>query len=121
MLKDILVVDDEIIALKIFEQTIKRAGFKAVCFTKGKQAMDWVKIHKPDLAIFDYNMPDINGQDMIKFFKGNQTIEKIPIIVVTGHRELELKETLFNEGANCIILKPYSPTLLAKKIQKLAA
>lgn len=75
----------------------------------------------PDLAILDYEMPGCSGMDLIRAFRGNPSLASKPIIVVTGYRELALKEALLDAGANDVILKPFSPGLLGQRVIELLA
>jgi two-component system OmpR family response regulator len=61
--KEILVVDDDIVALKILESVLNGAGYSVVPVANGRRAIEAAKERPPDLVILDIMMPDMDGGD----------------------------------------------------------
>ncbi len=119
--KKILVADDEAVTLRLHHLIITRAGYETALFPDGASALDHAAEVAPDLAILDYDLPGQNGLQLTQAFRADPDLKDIPIIVVTGLREQEVAQSLRDAGANEIILKPFSPTLLAKSMEQFLA
>lgn len=115
----ILIADDEPITLKLLEMSVKRAGCECFSFSDGDAVVDQMDSLQLDLAILDYQLPGRSGLELIQAFKSNPLLANKPIIVVTGYRELALKESLLAAGADEVILKPFSPQLLGQRVVEL--
>ena len=116
----VLIADDEPITLRLLEMSVAQAGNHCSLFTNGPDVIDNAEEIDPDLAILDYQLPGCSGLELIeKFFKQSEKLQGKPIIVVTGYRELALKESLINAGADDVILKPFSPRLLGQRVNEL--
>jgi len=115
----VLIADDEPITLKMLEMSVKRMGCECALFSDGDDVVEQVDSVRPDLAILDYQLPGRSGLELIQSFKANPMMADKPIIVVTGYRELALKESLIAAGADDVILKPFSPQLLGQRVVEL--
>jgi CheY-like chemotaxis protein len=115
----VLIADDEPITLKMLEMSVKKTGCQCVLFGDGNSVVEQMDAMSPDLAILDYQLPGRSGLELIEAFKANPRMANMPIIVVTGYRELALKESLLAAGAVDVILKPFSPQLLAQRVVEL--
>ena len=62
---DLLVIDDEPMMQRIFENLLKGHDFKFSCVTKPEEALKQLKEQKPALVLLDYHMPEMSGRDMI--------------------------------------------------------
>ena len=119
--KKILVADDEAVTLRLHHLIITRAGHETALFPDGSSALDHAAEVAPDLAILDYDLPGQNGLQLTQAFRASPALKNVPIIVVTGLREQDVAQSLRDAGANEIILKPFSPTLLAKSMEEFLA
>ncbi len=118
-MKRVLIADDEPVTLRLLEASVRRTGCDCALFRTGDEVMREMRAVDPDLAILDYEMPGCSGMDLVRAFRGNPALAMKPIIVVTGYRELSLKEALLDAGANEVILKPFSPGLLGQRVVEL--
>ncbi|CAN5238704.1 hypothetical protein BH23VER1_BH23VER1_36830 [soil metagenome] len=117
----ILVADDETVTLRLHHLLLTREGFEPSLFDNGDAVLAAAAELAPDLAILDYGLPGKNGLELVIAFRAHPMLARVPIIVVTGYRELELKEELLRAGANDIVLKPFSPRLLKDRIDHFLA
>jgi CheY-like chemotaxis protein len=119
--KKVLVADDETVTLRLHHLIISRAGHETALFPDGDSVLAHAAEIAPDLAILDYGLPGQNGLELTRAFRANPALKDVPIIVVTGYREVELAESLRAAGANEVMLKPFSPTLLAQRMEEFLA
>jgi DNA-binding response OmpR family regulator len=72
------------------------------------------------LKSIDLNMPDIQGLDVLKFINDHQSLNKIPIIVLTARSDEKTRDTVMSTGATLFINKPFKPqNLMAQAVRLL--
>ena len=81
--KKIMVVDDNETTLHMLKRSFIRNGFQVSAAKDGLEAMERLKIERPDLVLTDIKMPSFSGADLIDFIR-NSTND-IPIIVMTAY------------------------------------
>jgi len=82
--KTILIVDDSKLNIQILSDILKTRFYKITLAKNGKEALEFVKIRKPDLILLDIMMPEINGFEVCKLLKNNSETADIPIIFISG-------------------------------------
>jgi two-component system response regulator VicR len=86
--KKILIADDEQEILEILEKKLKQNGYEVISFSKGKDAVEGSKLHKPDLIILDIAMPEMDGYNVALALREEEVSKSAPIIFMTA-KELE--------------------------------
>ena len=113
----VLIVDDSSTILKIVKNTLLNEGIDEIYEAlDGKQAYDTFLLHSPDIVFTDWNMPVMNGLELIKKIRGDGN--KTPIIMVTTEGRKEEVLTALRSGANDYIVKPFTPKVIKDKINK---
>ena len=111
MTKKILLVEDEIPAIDIYEKVLGKAGFEIKSLTSGKEALSELrKIKhqekaKPDLILLDLILPDINGIEILREIKSWQETRDIPVVILTNYKDVEIEQRGEELGANAYIIK----------------
>lgn len=113
----ICLVEDEIDLSTLIKTYLEKVEYNVVCFTKGKDAIDYID-KSPDLWILDIMLADdVNGYDIIKAIRERD--ENIPVIF-TSARDQDLDKILGLElGSDDYITKPYSPKELVLRVNKI--
>ena len=88
-------------------------------FYNGKEALQHVLTHKPDLVLSDVMMPEMDGLTLCKKIKTNPTINHIPVILLTAKTTDMDKAEGFEIGADAYVSKPFNIELLTKQILNL--
>jgi signal transduction histidine kinase/CheY-like chemotaxis protein len=85
-IKDILVVDDNPEALQLFGRILQSAGhnYRIMRAMNGRQALDLLRSHKPDVMILDLLLPEFSGFDVLKEKLKDVSIQGIPVVVVSS-------------------------------------
>ena len=119
MLKRILIVDDEPDTIKLLTLRLTKSGYHVIPCSTGRFAIASAKKNKPDLAILDIKLPDINGYDVLKEFRKNPSLAEMPVIFSTADASVAVKKTVEEYAANDFVIKPYDAKDLLKKINAL--
>ncbi|MCX8027381.1 MAG: response regulator [Thermodesulfovibrionales bacterium] len=118
----ILIIDDDILSLKLLSQLSKKAGdVEAVCFQTPIEALKWAQDNEPELVLVDYTMPDMNGIDFIRKFKTIPKRATIPIIMITGVAENAIRYEALLSGANDFLTKPVDSTEFIARVRNMLA
>ena len=122
MAVNILVVDDSLPMRSVIMKTIKASGFGAANFyqaSDGAKALEELKNEWMDLVITDYNMPEMNGGELITEMKKDDDLNSIPVIVVTTEGSKEKVEEFAEMGADAYVKKPFTPETIKEKLTQL--
>ena len=117
--KKILIIDDEPDIIKVVKFRLIKTGYEVMTAADGREGLELVRVLKPDLVLLDYRMPFLNGDEVCKEIKKDESIKHIPVILMTASTQDTLKENIQTMGADDYILKPFEPEELIKKIRKL--
>ena len=110
----VVVVDDEANIADLVEMYLAQADFRVVKATTGRQALDAIKEHSPDLVILDVGLPDFDGLEVCRQVRVSS---QVPIIFLTA-RDDEVDRVVGLElGADDYVTKPFSPRELVARIK----
>lgn len=101
----ILLVDDDVELLSVFEATLKKEGFEVVTAFEGKAGLEKAKTTAPNLILLDQILPDITGNDILKLLKDDPQTKHIPVAMLSNFGQNELVQEAMNRGALDYILK----------------
>lgn len=111
MTKKILLIEDEMPAIDIYEKVLNKAGFKTKSLINGREALSELRKIKhqekarPDLILLDLILPDINGIEILKEIKSWQETRDIPVVILTNYRDVETEQRGEELGADAYIIK----------------
>jgi DNA-binding NtrC family response regulator len=112
---NLLVVDDDPLILDLIKGGMRHDGYQVFCAANGQEALELSQRHPMDLAILDFSLPDICGADLFHYLReGNPDL---PVIILTGHPNLEMAVELMKKGARDYLTKPFSLTELTSHIR----
>lgn len=117
--KKILVIDKEEVITRLIKSRLEMSGMEVYCSNKGEDGIRKSMMKDLNLIIIDYNLPDINGVEVIKTIKANPISCKIKIIILTSNSSEEDRILGYNLGADDFLIKPFSLAELEIKIKKL--
>jgi two-component system, OmpR family, alkaline phosphatase synthesis response regulator PhoP len=115
--KEILVVDDEEDILELVSFNLTREGYLVRRASSGEEALHSVKKDLPHLIVLDLMLPGIDGLEVARRLKKDESTESIPIIMLTAKgEEVDIVAGL-ELGADDYVSKPFSPRVLAARIK----
>ncbi|EOQ87811.1 response regulator receiver domain protein [Leptospira yanagawae serovar Saopaulo str. Sao Paulo = ATCC 700523] len=116
----ILVVDDSPAVLKIVRLALSSQGHNILIASSGESALETLKSNPNiDLGIFDYNMPGLSGNELIKESKKIIKNSKFKILVLSSEKKPEVISKALFDGADGWIVKPFKNEELIKNVSEL--
>jgi DNA-binding response OmpR family regulator len=112
----ILLVDDDPDLLAVTGFALQQAGFLVVKASDGAAGLDAFQRERPDLAVLDINMPNLNGFELAQKLRERG---RIPILMLTARSEEEDVVRALSQGADDYLSKPFSPKILVARIRAL--
>jgi putative two-component system response regulator len=111
----ILLADDDPVLLKYLSAVLEKCDYHYITATNGIEVIEKVKTDSPDLILLDVMMPEMDGLEVCKKLKGDTFTHHIPIILMTGSIDRELRIKGLSAGANDFLTKPIDrPELIAR-------
>ena len=111
----ILIADDDPVLLKYLSTVLEKYDYQYTTATNGIEAIEKVKAYSPDLMLLDVMMPEMDGLEVCKKLKDDPRTRHIPIILITGSTDRELRIKGLSVGANDFLTKPIDrPELIAR-------
>lgn len=114
----ILVCEDDDVVLKIIQIALENKSVEAVFVRDGRKALELLnKSNDFELIITDIHMPYHNGDEILKFVKGDQK-KNIPFIMMSSDTDEEVIDLALKSGVNEFIKKPFDVDKLNKILKK---
>jgi CheY-like chemotaxis protein len=112
-------VDDQEEIRRLVEITLSVEDYQILQAESGEEAIDIVKVEKPDLIIMDIMMPGgMDGLEATRILKNDPETKACPIIMLTGKGQQREREDGLATGADDYFAKPFSPLELIRKVEK---
>ncbi|MCP4020469.1 MAG: response regulator [Desulfobacteraceae bacterium] len=108
----VLIVEDSMPMRGVIKKTIKAAGYRTSTFFEaenGQKALEVIESNWVDIILTDFNMPVLNGLELILEMKKDELFKKIPIVMVTTEGSKEKIDEFMDKGAAGYIRKPFTP------------
>lgn len=115
--KKVLVVDDMTAIRQVIMAHLKSVGCEPLGVSNGRVALDLLARRPFDLVLSDWNMPGMDGTQLVTAIRARN--KTIPIVMVTAEGDPKLLETLRELGISGYIIKPFKPQALLKLLQKI--
>jgi two-component system, chemotaxis family, chemotaxis protein CheY len=116
----ILLVDDFATMRRIVKNILKQLGYENICEADdGSTAVDVLKTEKIGLIISDWNMPKMQGIELLKVVRASEEWKDIPFLMVTAEGKQEQVLEAVKNKVNNYIIKPFSPEVLIEKLNKI--
>jgi two-component system chemotaxis response regulator CheY len=116
-----LVVDDSVTMRRILSNVLKQLGYgESVQAGNGRDALLRLQTEQVDVVITDWQMPEMNGLDLIKALRKSPKTSHLPILVVTGHASVEDVKGAVEFGINAYVLKPFTVETIREKVESLS-
>jgi DNA-binding response OmpR family regulator len=118
MIAKILVCDDEIHIVRAVQFKLSKAGFDVRCASDGEAAWQMIDRDPPDLLITDYQMPRLNGLELIERVRQRAETRELPVIMLSAKGfELSREDLAERWGILAVIDKPFSPREILRLVE----
>lgn len=116
--QSILIVDDVVQNVELLLCLFQGTGFRLITAKTGEEAIDKMHYHHPDLVLLDIQMPGLNGIEVLKIAKRTDSIQEIPIFMISACCEAEYRTESFDQGAIAYFTKPINFQEIMNEISK---
>src|SRR3989338_5031088 len=114
--KKILVIDDEQDLVDMLEITLESEGYEVLKAYDGHEGLEKSRESKPDLILLDVMLPKMDGYQVCRLLKFDDSSKDIPIVMLTARNQKQDRLTGKRVGADEYLVKPFSNEDLLKKI-----
>ncbi len=108
MSKTVLIVEDNQLNMKLFQDLLEAHGVSTIETYDGKNVLELAREHNPDLILMDIQLPEISGLDVTKMLKAEDDLKDIPVIAVTAFAMKGDEQKIREGGCEDYISKPIS-------------
>ena len=110
--KHVLVVEDNLALADILLRLMRHYGIRATHAKDGNEAIKQIEKEGPDIILLDIGLPDMNGLEIARFVRQNESTKSVVIVAMSG---FDARESSLQNGCNAFLHKPFRlPDLLAK-------
>ncbi|MBZ5725794.1 MAG: response regulator [Acidobacteriia bacterium] len=113
-----IVVDDSRAVRMILSRTLRELGYQVGEAGNGREALEAIGQFAPvDLVMADWNMPEMDGLELLKRIRESPAYRAIPVIMVTTENETDQMSAALAAGANEYVMKPFTKEILIDKLR----
>jgi len=114
----VLFVEDSPTMRRIIMNALQTIGFTDVIEAEdGKDALSKLNGQSVGLVMTDWNMPEMNGEELVKELRADPKYKTTPIVMITTRGMKEDVMTAVKLGVNGYIVKPFTPEILKRKLE----
>jgi two-component system alkaline phosphatase synthesis response regulator PhoP len=117
MKSTILVIDDEEDIRELIRYNLSKEGYRVECAMSGEEGLEMLRSLTPDMIILDLMLPGIDGLEVCRQLKADQTLRQIPVIMVTARGDEPDVVSGLELGADDYVSKPFSPKVLLARVK----
>jgi DNA-binding response OmpR family regulator len=115
----VLIADDDADILSLVRAVLERAGNEVISVGNGAQALASVTERKPDLAVLDISMPEVDGLEVLRRLRADSATSTLPVVLLSARAQEADVKLGFELGASAYVKKPFSPRELADRVAEL--
>jgi two-component system alkaline phosphatase synthesis response regulator PhoP/two-component system response regulator VicR len=119
MARKILAVDDEKHIVRLVQINLQKEGYEVVTATNGREALEAVAQHRPDLIVMDVMMPEMDGFEALQKLKENPATQNIPVVMLTAKAQDADVFKGWQSGADLYLTKPFNPQELITFVKRI--
>jgi len=108
MAKSILIVEDNELNMKLFNDLLEANGYRTIQTRSGMEAIGLAREHRPDLILMDIQLPEVSGLEVTKWLKEDDELRGIPVVAVTAFAMKGDEERIREGGCEAYLSKPIS-------------
>lgn len=115
----VLVCDDEFVLRTLIKAALEPRGFAIVEAADGDEAIELVRLERPDVVVLDLMMPGRSGLDVLTELRSDAELSSTRVLMLSARTQLADREAAASAGADRFLAKPFSPLELASVIDEL--
>lgn len=115
----ILAVDDEPNIVRLIQVNLERQGYQVETANNGAQALAKIRENRPDLLVSDVMMPEMDGFELLKNIRADNSIADLPVIMLTAKTQDADVMRGYSGGADMYLTKPFNPIELINFVKRI--
>lgn len=114
-----LIVDDSKAVRMVLARILKEFGYDVVEAANGREALELIETSQESLSLVlaDWNMPEVNGLDLLRTVRQNQAHASLAMVMVTSETHIDQMAAALEAGANEYVMKPFTKDILLDKLR----
>ncbi len=117
-----LVVDDSALARKHISRVLGSFGLSNIDYAEdGVQALEMIETHYYDFIVTDYNMPRMDGRELLEHIRQRSSQASLPVLMVTSENNENRLAAIQQSGVSAICDKPFEPSMVREIVRKMVA
>jgi two-component system, OmpR family, alkaline phosphatase synthesis response regulator PhoP len=118
-MKRVLLIEDDRDIVELVRYNLEREGFQVDSATDGTTGLAQVRKTPPDILLLDLMLPKLSGLDICKEIRRDQSLNRLPILMLTARGEEADRVVGLEMGADDYVTKPFSPRELGARVKAL--
>lgn len=118
MQKRILIVEDNELNMKLFNDLLEAHGYQTLQTRNGVEVMELARLHRPNLILMDIQLPEVSGLEVTKWLKADDELRHIPVIAITAFAMKGDEEKILEGGCEAYLSKPISIVKFLETVRK---
>lgn len=114
-----MIVDDSRAIRMILGKMLGELGYEVAQASNGQEALSAVDAlpETPAFMLIDWNMPEMNGLELVRAIRSDQRFKSVPLVMVTTETEMEQMVHALAAGANEYVMKPFTREVITEKLR----
>jgi two-component system, OmpR family, alkaline phosphatase synthesis response regulator PhoP len=113
----VAIIEDEADIVEMVRYNFRKEGFDVDCFARGREGLEHVRQHPPDLLLLDIMLPDQDGFAICRQLRADERLRELPIVFLTARSEEIDRVVGLEIGADDYVVKPFSPRELVARVK----
>lgn len=119
---NVLVVDDSFTARHYVKSVLKKIGMENITEARnGKEAVTLLERSYFDLVFTDYNMPEMDGQQLVEYIRNESMQSSVPVLMVSSEKDENRLAVVQQAGVSAICDKPFEPQTVKRIVERALA
>lgn len=111
------VIEDNFQSARLVKRLLKLAGHEVEVYESGEIGIGAILENKPDLALIDLGLPDLDGQTVIGVLRQHDALKGMPLVAFTSYPEATARAMAKAYGCDGVILKPVNTRTFARQVE----
>mgnify|MGYP001769501728 FL=1 len=120
MTKTVLIVEDNELNMKLFNDLLEANGYRTLQSRNGVAAVELARQHKPNLILMDIQLPEVSGLEVTAWLKQDEELKHIPVVAITAFAMKGDEEKIRARGCEAYLSKPISVKTFLETVKNYA-
>ncbi|MCW2284990.1 two-component system cell cycle response regulator DivK [Rhodoblastus acidophilus] len=118
MVKKVLIVEDNELNMKLFNDLLEAHGYQTIQTRNGVEAVSLARAHHPNLILMDIQLPEVSGLQVTQWLKDDPGLADIPVVAITAFAMKGDEEKILQGGCEAYLSKPISVVKFLETVRK---